>query len=128
MNRPLVGLLLGALIGLFDGSTAFLTAPDMRAELAGIVMGSAFKGLLAGLITGIIARKTGSIAFGVVTGLAAALAFAIPIAYVNASFYNDASIYWKIILPGAVTGMTVGYGIVRFGRPSPSTRAATSSA
>ena len=126
MNRPLVGLLLGALIGLFDGSTAFFTAPLMRAELAGIVMGSAFKGLIAGLITGIIARKTGSIAFGVVTGLVAALALAIPIAYMNVSFYNDASIYWKFILPGAVTGMTVGYGIVRFGRPSASVREAIS--
>ena len=74
-----------------------------------------------------IGRKTGSIAFGVVTGLVAALALAIPIAYMNVSFYNDASIYWKIILPGAVTGMTVGYGIVRFGRPSASVREAISS-
>lgn len=118
MNRPLVGLLLGAVIGIFDGSTAFFTAPEMRAELAGIVMGSAFKGLLAGLITGIIARKTGSILVGVGIGLATALALAIPIAHMNATFYEDPSIYWKIILPGAVTGMTVGYGIVRFGRPA----------
>ena len=124
MNRPLVGLLLGGLIGLFDGSTAFFTAPEMRAELAGIVLGSAFKGVIAGLVAGIIARKTGSLTFGVVTGLVAALALAIPIAHMNATFYGDATIYWKIILPGAVTGMTVGYGIVRFGRPSPSSREA----
>jgi drug/metabolite transporter (DMT)-like permease len=122
MNRPLLGLLLGSLIGLFDGSTAFFTAPDMRDELLGIVLGSAFKGLLAGLLTGIVARKTGSLLAGVVIGLSAALLFAIPIAHMNAQHYSDPSIYWKIILPGAITGMTVGFGTVRFGRrASPST-------
>jgi hypothetical protein len=89
----------------------------MRAELAGIVFGSAFKGLVAGLITGFMARKTGSLLAGVALGLGVAVALALPIAYLNAEHYRDASIYWKIILPGAVTGMTVGYGIVRFGRP-----------
>ncbi|HEX9638957.1 MAG TPA: hypothetical protein VGB99_15610, partial [Acidobacteriota bacterium] len=51
-------------------------------------------------------------------GLATALALAIPIAYMNVEHYKDPSIYWKIILPGAITGMTVGFGIVRFGRPA----------
>jgi hypothetical protein len=118
VNRPLLGLLLGAVIGLLDGSTAFFTAPEMRAELPGIVVGSAFKGLLGGLITGLVVRRTGSLPFGVVVGLVAALAFAIPIAYMNVTHYHDPSIYWKIILPGSLTGMIVGYGTVRYGRPA----------
>jgi hypothetical protein len=116
MNRPLLGLLLGAIVGVFDGSTALFTAPDMQSEHVGIILGSTFKGLLGGLVTGVIARRTGSLAFGVGIGLAAALAFAIPIAYMNVTHYEDPSIYWKIILPGALAGMIVGYGTVRYGK------------
>ena len=32
--------------------------------------------------------------------------------------YQDPSIYLKIILPGAVAGMAIGYGTVRFGKPT----------
>jgi hypothetical protein len=52
----------------------------------------------------------------VLVGLGAALALAVPIAYMNATHYQDPSIYWKIILPGSVTGLIVGYATVRYGR------------
>jgi hypothetical protein len=120
MNRPLLGLLLGAVIGLFDGATAYFTAPEMHDQLMGIVLGSSFKGLIGGLITGIVARRTGSIGFGVAVGVGVAVVLASIIAYQNATYYGDPSMYWKIILPGALTGLLVGYGTVRFGRPAPS--------
>ena len=41
MNRPLLGLILGVVLGLFDGSTAFFTAPELRSEIIGIMFGSA---------------------------------------------------------------------------------------
>ena len=116
MPRPVLGLILGGLIGLFDGATALATAPEFRVQIAGIVIGSAFKGLIAGLVTGVIVRKTGSMARGLLIGLFVALLLALPVAYMNATHYEDASIYWKIILPGAVTGAIVGYGTVRFGK------------
>ena len=44
MNKILVGLLLGAVLGEIDGMTAWFT-PAVRSQLAGIVVGSTFKGL-----------------------------------------------------------------------------------
>lgn len=120
MNRPLLGLVVGGLIGLFDGATAGVTAPEIfKAGAASILVGSAFKGLVGGLITGWIARRTGSLAKGITVGVATAVALALPVAYLNASQHQDPSIYWKIILPGAATGMIVGFAIVRYGRPAP---------
>ena len=87
-------------------------------ELAGIIMGSTFKGLLAGLVTGLVVRRSGSLALGIGVGLAAALTLTIPIAHMNATHYQDPSYYLKIILPGAITGMVVGYGTVRYGKPA----------
>ncbi len=116
MNRPLLGVIVGTLLGALDGSTAWFTAPELRAEVGGIILGSCTKGLLVGLITGIVARRTGSIGRGLAVGVVAALALTIPIAIMNARYYDNTSYYWKIILPGALTGLLVGYATVRYGR------------
>ena len=95
----------------------------MRAAVGGIILGSCSKGLLVGLITGLVARKTGSTGRGVVVGVLAALALTIPIAIMNVRHYDNPSYYWKIILPGALTGLFVGYATVRYGRaPRPAIR------
>ena len=116
MNRPLLGLLAGTLLGALDGATAWFTAPELRAEVGGIILGSCTKGLLAGLVTGVIVRRTGSVGRGLLVGLLAALALTVPIAIMNARAYDNASYYWKIILPGALTGLMVGYATMRYGR------------
>ena len=116
MNRPLLGLLLGGALGALDGSTAYFSAPELRTEVMGIVMGSAFKGLITGIVTGLIVRKFGSFPMGALTGLLVALALTIPIAHMNAQHYGNMSYYLKIILPGALTGVFVGYLTVRYGK------------
>ncbi|MGQ0720245.1 MAG: hypothetical protein ACT4PE_01585 [Candidatus Eiseniibacteriota bacterium] len=118
MNRPLLGILLGTALGALDGSTAFVSAPELRAELLGIVLGSTAKGLVVGLVTGFLVRKTGSFPTGALVGLVVALALAAPIAHMNATYYENASYYWKIILPGCLTGLLTGYAAVRWGRPA----------
>ena len=125
MNKPLLGLILGGLIGLFDGSTAYFTAPELRAEVGGIIMGSAFKGLLAGIIIGFFARRIQNQWKGVLVGLAVALVLTIPIAIMNANHYPNTTYYWKIILPGALTGMFVGFATVRFGKRPANTSLST---
>jgi len=115
MNKPLLGLILGVVLGAMDGLTAFWTAPELRAGLAGIVMWSSVKGLVVGLVAGIIARKLVSPRTGVLMGLGVALLFTVPIAIMNVNYYENTSYYWKIILPGALTGMIVGYATVRHG-------------
>ena len=44
MNKIVIGLLLGALLGAIDGGTAWFT-PAVRAQIVTIVIGSTFKGL-----------------------------------------------------------------------------------
>ena len=44
MNKIDLGLLLGGILGILDGLTAFFT-PEVRSEMVGIVIGSTIKGL-----------------------------------------------------------------------------------
>ncbi|NNE44130.1 MAG: hypothetical protein HKN12_07965 [Gemmatimonadetes bacterium] len=118
MNRPLLGLLLGGVLGSLDGSTAYFSAPELRPEVLGIVMGSAMKGLVTGLVTGFVVRRFGSFPLGALVGAVVALVLTLPIAHMNAQYYGNMSYYWKIILPGALTGLFVGYLTVRYGRPA----------
>ena len=118
MNRPLLGVILGTVLGAFDGSTAWFTAPELRAEVAGIILGSCTKGLLVGLVTGFVVRKFGSLGRGLLVGAVVATILTIPIAIMNVNYYGNQSYYWKIILPGAITGAIVGYATVRYGRSS----------
>jgi hypothetical protein len=118
MNRPLLGLLLGTGLGAVDGSSAFVSAPELRHELLGIVLGSTMKGLVVGLITGFLVRRTGSFPTGAIVGAIVAFVLAAPIAHLNATHYQNQSYYWKIILPGALTGLFTGYATVRWGRPA----------
>jgi len=117
LNRPLLGLLVGAGLGALDGLSALVSSPEMTDQIGGIVVGSTFKGLLAGVLCGLIARRmknpTAGIALG--TGLAAVITF--PIAHMNASHYARPDYYWKIMLPGALVGAIVGYVIIRYGKP-----------
>lgn len=117
LNRPLFGLLAGAVLGVLDGLTALFSAPEVAGEIAGIVIGSSVKGLIAGLIIGFIARRLRSPWLGLGIGALVALVVTAPIAYMNASHYGEVSYYWKIMLPGALVGAIVGYVVTRYGRP-----------
>ena len=48
MNKILLGLLLGTVLGAIDGLSAWFT-PAVRAQIVGIVVGSTIKGLIAGV-------------------------------------------------------------------------------
>ena len=69
MNKVLLGLLLGAVLGAIDGSTAWFT-PEVRPEMATIIVGSTFKGLVGGILIGFFARKVKSLPLGILFGLA----------------------------------------------------------
>jgi len=118
MNRPLLGLVVGGILGVLDGSTAFFSAPELRGQLASIIMGSSIKGVVAGLVTGLIVRKIGSLPIGAIVGILVGFALAVPIAYLNATAYENTSYYWKIILPPTLMGAFVGYLTIRYGKPA----------
>ena len=46
MNRPLLGLCVGAGLGVLDGLSALVSSPEVSDGIAGIVVGSAGKGCL----------------------------------------------------------------------------------
>lgn len=113
MNKIVLGVLLGAILGAIDGATAWFT-PEVRVEMATIIVGSTFKGLVGGLLIGFFARKVKSVPLGVLFGLAvgALLAFAIA---VMPNAVTGKHYYPQIILPGSIVGLIVGYATQRYG-------------
>ncbi|MFI5120195.1 MAG: hypothetical protein ACHQM4_07275 [Thermoanaerobaculia bacterium] len=109
MNKVLLGLLVGAVLGAFDGLTAWFT-PEARSQMAGIVMGSTFKGLVAGTLIGLFARKVKSVPATLVFGTALGLLFAYFVAHMQGKYY------FEIMLPGAIVGLLTGYATQRYGR------------
>jgi F0F1-type ATP synthase assembly protein I len=108
MNKPLVGLAAGGVLGIFDGLSALVSAPETAPQIAGIVVGSTIKGLIAGVVIGLVARKVRSLPLGLIVGLGVGLLLALPIAMLN-------HYYWQILLPGALVGLIVGYLTQRYG-------------
>jgi flagellar biosynthesis protein FliR len=111
MSKPLFGLLLGGVLGIFDGLTAYFT-PEVRNQLVGIVIGSTFKGLVAGLSIGFFARKVRSLPLGVLFGLAVGLVLAWIVAAIPDP--NGKHYYFEIMLPGALVGAIVGYATQKY--------------
>lgn len=108
MNKIMLGLVLGAILGIFDGLTSWFT-PEVRNGLLGIVIGSTFKGIVAGVLLGVFARKVNSIPLGVVVGILVGGFFAWIIAYMQHKYY------FRIMLPGAMVGLIVGYATQKYG-------------
>src|SRR4051812_19618364 len=111
MGKPVLGLVLGGILGIFDGLSALVSAPNdpaIKAGIVGIVFGSTFKGILAGALIGWYSRRSGSLAstltFGVAVGLA--LAFLVCLAQ---KMGGQNPYYWQIMLPGGILGLIVGY-------------------
>jgi hypothetical protein len=115
MNKIVLGLVVGGILGIFDGLSAWFT-PAVRAQLLGIVIGSTVKGLIAGILIGYFAKKVNSLPLGLLFGLAIGLL----LAYAVAAMPNPEGkhYYFEIMLPGGIVGMIVGYATQRFGQTS----------
>jgi hypothetical protein len=112
MNKVWLGLVLGGILGIFDGLTSWFT-PEVRAQLLGIVIGSTVKGLIAGVLIGYFARKVNSLPLGILFGVSVGLL----LAYAVAAMPNPSGkhYYFEIMLPGGIVGTIVGYATQRFG-------------
>ena len=104
MKKPVFAMALGGVLGVFDGLTALVSAPEVAPQIVGIVIGSTFKGIIAGLAIAMFERKVKSLALGVVFGLAVGffLAWLVTLGERPENF-------WKIMLPGGAVGLIVGY-------------------
>lgn len=110
MNKILVGILVGAALGLVDGATAWFT-PAARAQIVGILIGSTIKGMIAGIAAGWFARKVQSVAAGIVFGLLVGALLAFGVCQLQGGKY-----YFEIMLPGSIVGLIVGWTTQRYGR------------
>ena len=115
MNKPLVGLVVGGIVGAFDGLTALVSAPEVAPEITMIVVGSTFKGVVVGLIAGFFARKVNSLPLGIAVGVVLGLGFAYLIAS-QPDAITGKHYYWEMMLPGSLAGAIVGYSTQKFGR------------
>ncbi len=119
MSKPLLGLILGTVLGVVDGLTAWFEPEianrvDAGAAMTGIVIGSSVKGLLAGLIIGFFARKVKSLKSGLLFGGAVGLLLAFLIA---AMPDENGKHYWmQIMLPGTIVGVILGYATQKYGK------------
>src|SRR6476646_10202501 len=113
MSKPVFGLVLGGILGIFDGLSALVSSPEVSSQILGIVIGSTFKGLIAGVLIGWFAKKVKSLAVGIVFGLLVGAALALPIAIMNSNALHH-NYYWQIMLPGSAVGLIVGYATQRY--------------
>jgi hypothetical protein len=117
MNKLLIGLLAGAVLGLIDGGTAWFT-PAVRSQIVTILLGSCFKGLLVGIVAGAFARKVNSVPLGVLLGCVLGLLLAWGVAAMGDEQGNH--YYLEIMLPGFITGGIIGFLTQRYGgTPAP---------
>lgn len=112
MNKVVFGLILGGVLGVLDGLTALFSAPETKAQIASIVVGSTIKGLIAGVIIGWFARKVRSVKWGVVFGLFVGLLLAFLVAVTPDE--SGKHYYVEIMLPGSIVGLIVGYATQKY--------------
>jgi hypothetical protein len=112
MNKPVTGVVVGAVLGVVDGLTAWFT-PEARPLIVGILIGSCFKGMLVGLLSGFFARKVKSDLAGIAVGAGLGLLFAYAVAAMPSA--NGAHYYLQIMLPGFVIGAIIGFLTQRLG-------------
>jgi len=113
MSKPVLGMLLGAVLGLLDGISAY-AYPAARPAIASMVMGSTFKGFITGLAAGFFSTRLKSLPLGMLAGLAVGLILSWHVAAnspLEGRYY-----YWEIMLPGGAVGAIVGYATWKFGR------------
>jgi hypothetical protein len=111
MSKPVFGLVLGAILGVFDGLTALFT-PEARSQIVGIVIGSTFKGLVAGVLIGWFAKKVNSLPLGILFGGTVGLLLAWLIAAMPGP--EGKHYYFEIMLPGTIVGLIVGYATQKY--------------
>lgn len=118
MNKPLLGLIAGGALGIVDGLTALVSAPQVAPEIVTIVLGSMSKGLFAGVLIGWFGRKVNNLPLGVIFGLSVGAVCALPFA-LGVDPTTGQRYFWEILIPGSLVGLIVGFLTQRYGvRPA----------
>ena len=115
MNKIIVGVIVGAVLGIIDGATAWFT-PEVRTQMLSIIIGSTFKGVVAGIAAGWYARRVHSVPKGIVFGFIVGLVLAFAVAAMPNP--DGTHYWWQIMVPGSILGAVIGWATQRYGRPA----------
>jgi uncharacterized membrane protein len=127
LSKPVLGLVLGGILGVLDGLSALVSAPNdpaVKAGIVGIVIGSTIKGILTGALVGWYAKRSSSMQSTIIFGLGVGLALAFLVCMMQL-LAGENAYYWQIMLPGGILGIIVGYATFKSPASAP-TRAAQS--
>jgi hypothetical protein len=105
----------GGILGIFDGLSALISAPNdpaVNAGIVGIVIGSTVTGVITGALIGWFAGRAASMATTMLFGLAVGVALAFVICLLQKAA-GQPPYYWQIMLPGGILGLIVGYATFR---------------
>jgi len=102
MSQPVLGVLVGAILGTLDGLSAWLS-PEAHPVMLAIVIGSTVKGVGTGLLAGLIGRWRRSTTLGVMAGLLIGFV----LSALAAVGQPDHAL--EIVLPGMLLGAVVGF-------------------
>ena len=109
MSKPVLGLLIGGLLGILDGLSAWFS-PEARPMMMAIVTGSTLKGVVTGLLAGFIAQWRRSTPLGILAGLTIGFALSAGVAVAQGDHYLE------IVLPGMLVGGLTGFATQRYPR------------
>lgn len=108
MNKILLGVVAGTILGLLDGCSAFFI-PEAAGMMTEIIIGSTVKGLINGLIAGFLAKKINSVGkvtlYSALTGIVLSILAAIP-----------SGEYMHIVVPGVIVGALAGLITAKWGK------------
>ena len=108
MKKIRLGLLSGFALGLLDGLSAFFV-PEAQEMLGTIVTSASIKGIITGLVIGLIARKVDGIAKNVLIGGGIG-------AVLSALAAIPSGSYVQIIAPGIIIGLLIGLVVSKWGK------------
>ena len=108
MKRVPLGLIAGAVLGLLDGLSAFLV-PGTQGMMTEIIVWGTTKGLVTGLLVGIVACKVEGVSKNVLAGGAVGAVLSLLAAISTGS-------YVEIVPPGIVVGLLAGLIVSKWGK------------
>lgn len=108
MKKIPLGLLSGTILGLLDGLSA-IPNPDAQPMLAMIITSSTIKGLITGLIVGMVAQKIDGIGKNMLIGLGISTVL-------SALAAMPSGYYFEIVVPGAIIGLLMGFIVSKWGK------------
>ena len=108
MKRIQLGLLSGFVLGLLDGLSA-LFVPEAQEMLGMIIPSATIKGIITGLVVGLIGRKVEGIAQNILIGGGIG-------AVLSALAAIPSGSYVQIIAPGIIIGLLIGFIVSKWGK------------